>query len=327
MADKILGIDISKMKFDVALLRDNDCQVATFTNDQRGYAKLTSWLKNRDAGRLHACLEATGSYGEDLALFLYEAGHCVSNVNPARIKAYAESQLQRNKTDREDAKVIAHFCLTQQPSSWTPPPPAQRELRSMSRHLNALKKMRTQELNRLKSGGNSSTVRSALEEHITFLDGQIQQLEAQIQEHISNRNLLEKERKLIESIPGFGCLSAAKLLAEVPDLTAFVSAPQLAAYAGLTPQQKESGSSVYKRARLSKTGNAHIRAILYFPAMVAIRHNPIVKALAERLEARGKTPMTIIGAAMRKMLHLAYGVVKTGKPFDPNHHTTIQGTT
>jgi transposase len=327
MTDSVLGIDIAKKKFDVALLQDGNYKMATFTNDRRGFTKLVRWLKNGHVGQLHACLEATGSYGEALALFLHETGFCVSNVNPSRIKAYAESQLRRNKTDREDAKVIAHFCLTQQPSHWTPPPPAQRELRSMSRHLNALKKMRTQELNRLKSGANSTIVHSALEEHIAFLDAQIQQLADQIQEHISNRDMLKKERKLIQSIPGFGRLSAAKLLAEVPDLTAFASAAQLAAYAGLTPRQKESGSSIHKRARLSKTGNTHIRAILYFPAMVAIRHNPIVRALAERLEARGKSPMTIIGAAMRKLLFLAFGVVKTDKPFDPNHHVNILRTT
>lgn len=90
MADNILGIDIAKKKFDVALHRDGDYQMATFTNDQKGVAKLTRWLKKRNAGRLRACLEATGSYGENLALFLHEAGHCVS-VNLARIKAYAES--------------------------------------------------------------------------------------------------------------------------------------------------------------------------------------------------------------------------------------------
>jgi transposase len=101
----------------------------------------------------------------------------------------------------------------------------------------------------------------------------------------------------------------------------YEGARQLAAFAGLTPRPHESGSSVKKRARLSKTGAPRLRKALYFPAIVAMHHNPHVRAMSERLKERGKCPMQVIGAAMRKLVHLAYGVLKSGKPFDPELKT------
>lgn len=315
----ILGIDIAKSKFDVCLVGADQTYTGTFSNDSTGYVKLARWLQTRDAEEFHACLEATGRYGDSLALFLYIHGGQVSVVNPSRIKAYADSKLQRTKTDAVDAALIADFCASQKPDLWTPPAPEHQELRALVRHVDALTRDRQRERNRYQSGIQSAEVLATIERHIAFLDQQIAELEERIQDHIDNHPHLREKKDLLVSIPGIADKTAAKFMAEVPDVTLFDQAPELAAYAGLTPRQHRSGSSVRGRSRLTKTGNARLRTAFYMPALSAHRFNPIIANLRERLEARGKTKMTIIGAVMRKLLHLCYGVLKTGKPFDPNH--------
>ena len=125
----------------------------------------------------------------------------------------------------------------------------------------------------------------------------------------------------------FADISAAKFLAEVPDVSRFDSASQLAAFTGLTPRNHHSGSSVHRRSRLVKTGSVRLRTALFMPALAAMRSNPIIQALVKRLEARGKSRMTIVGAVMRKLVHLAYGVLKHRRPFDPNYLVNVQATT
>jgi transposase len=320
----ILGIDISKNKFDIALLKDDQYHTATFSNDTVGFAKLQKWLKRLGADHLHACLEATGRYGDALALFLHEAGHQVSVVNPSRIQAYAASQLRRNKTDKEDAKMIAHFCSTQVPKLWNPPSTALRELQTMVRHLEALQTMRQQERNRLHAGMPSTAVREVVKAHIAFMDEQIEELSQQVRDNIDHDPDLKQRKDLLTSIPGIADVTAARLLAEIPPLERFDGAPQLAAYAGLTPREHQSGATVFRRGHLTKTGNAHLRHALYMPALVAMRWNPIIQAFVTRLQQRGKSKMTIVGAVMRKLLHIVYGVLKSGEPFDPNYAVKLR---
>jgi transposase len=321
-----LGIDISKDKLDVALWQEGRYQQATFSNEKEGYRRLAKWLKKRNAKGAHVCIEATGRYGEAVSLYLYERDYPVSVVNPARVKAYADSQLQRNKTDRQDAKVIAHFCATQQPDLWSPPPPEVQELQALVRRLENLQADRVRELNRQQSGLRSETVLQAIAAHIAFLDDQIATIQAQIEDHIDNHPHLRQQRDLLTSIPGIGDQTAAHFLAEVIDVHRFQSAQQLAAYAGLTPRNHHSGSSVHKPGRLVKTGNSYLRKALYMPALAAMRWNPIIRALVERLDARGKKRMTIVGAVMRKLVHLAFGVLKHQQPFDPNYLDNVQVT-
>lgn len=316
-----LGIDISKATLDVVLLRTGQKeQAASYANTPAGFKKLAKWLRKRKAGRAHVCLEATGLYGDEVALFLHEEGHIVSVVNPARIKAYAASQLQRNKTDRLDAAMIADFCRTQQPPAWQPPDPAWRELRALARHLLALKEMRQQERNRLQAGVTSDTVRATLQAHIAFIQQQIDELEQHIRDHIDQHPDLKRQRDLLDSIPGIGELTASLLVAEIGDLQRFDHAGQVVAFAGLNPRQRRSGSSVRGQTPISKTGSATLRRILYFPAISARSHNALIAPWCEQLAARGKTKMQVIVAAMRKLLVLAYGVLKSGQPFDPNFH-------
>jgi len=263
-------------------------------------------------------MEATGAYGEALATYLCDAGHVVSVVNPAIIKAYAESHLSRAKTDKADATLIARFCQERKPPAWSPLPREVRELQALVRRLESLLEMRQMEVNRLAAGAAAVSVKESLVEHIAFLDEEIKRTESLIRDHIDQHPQLRGQRQLLISIPGIGDTTAAKLLAEMLDVKLYKSARQLAAFAGLVPRLHESGSSIKRKARLSKTGAPRLRKALYFPAIAAIKYNPCVKELSERLKERGKCPMQIITAAMRKLVHLAYGVLKSGRPFDPS---------
>jgi transposase len=313
-----LGLDVAKLKFNACLVHHGGrLRHRVFANDEAGFAQLSEWLRKNGATQAHACLEATGTYYEALATYLHDAGLAVSVVNPAAIKAYAQSRLSRTKTDRVDASLIAGFCAERRPPAWAPPAPELRELQALVRRLEALVEMRVAEENRLAAGGSVAAVRASVEEHIAYLSEQIERTEKLIRNHIDSHPGLRRQRELLDSIPGIGETTAAALLAEVPDIKQYKSARQVAAFAGLVPRERQSGSSVRGRVRLSKIGNSRLRKALYFPAITALRCSPFFQQWAEGLRQRGKSKMAVIGAAMRKLVHLAYGVLKTGKPFDP----------
>ena len=314
-----LGLDVAKAKFDAALRQDSRTHHRQFPNTTTGLTALQRWLGELTTQPLHACLEATGTYGEALALFLHEQGVRVSVVNPARIKAFANSELLRTKTDKVDAALIARFCAAHQPPAWTPPPLERRQLQALGRRIDSLKAMRQQECNRLDLKTADSPLRASLTEHLAHLEQQIATLQQQVRTHIHAHPTLQRQAELLQSIPGIGATTAHKLLAEVPLLGQYRSARQAAAYAGLSPRQRESGSSVHGRTRLSKVGNAAVRRALYLPAVVALRANPILRVFAQRLLAAGKPKMSVVGAVMRKLLHQAHGVLKHNQPFDPNY--------
>jgi transposase len=317
-----LGLDVAKATFDAALLQDGRTHHRQFPNTATGFTALHRWLGALATQPIHACLEATGCYGEALALFLHQQGVRVSVVNPARIKAFAQSELLRTKTDRVDAALIARFCTAHQPLHWTPPPPERRQLQALVRRLESLKAMRQQERNRLDLEAADSLLRASLTEHLAHLDQQIATLHQHVRAHVQAHPTLCHQAQLLESIPGIGETTAHKLLAEVPLLGQYRSARQAAAYAGLSPRQRQSGSSVRGKTRLSKVGNAAVRRALYLPAVVALRANPLLRVFAQRLLAAGKPKMAVVGALMRKLLHQAHGVLKHNRPFDPHYVPT-----
>lgn len=311
-----LGIDIAKAKFDAAFEHEDTGKFehATFDNTAKGFKQLMTWLKRQHVEQVHACMEATGTYGDALAEFLHQAGHVVSVVNPSQIKSYADSRLSRNKTDKADAILLARYCRSETPLAWTPPPPELRDLRAFLHQLDALKDMRQQEHNRLSAGVQSKDVRTMIQTHIDFIDEQIKHLTDAIKDHVKRHPHLQHQRDLLQSIPGIAWLTAARLMAV--DITRFDSADQLAAYAGLSPHQHRSGTSVNKPAHLSKRGHATLRHALYMPAIVATKHNPLIHSLYHRLLAKGKPKMQAIGAAMHKLLRLAFGVLNSDAHFD-----------
>lgn len=312
----ILGIDIAKKKFDVYLQGADQRQQAVFSNSPDGFKQLQAWLGQHGVTDLHACMEATGIYYEALAEYLVQQSYTVSVVNPWQIKAYADSKLRRHKTDRLDARLIADFCQKEQPRAWQPLAPAERTLQALVRHLDSLADTRQQQLNRLESS-RDDLVSSSLERVIAQLTTEIEQVKQQIQDHLDQHPDLKHKQELLASIPGIGDQTATALLAEMPDLAHYPSAKHAAADAGLTPAERSSGSSVRGQPRLTKIGNPRVRKLLYFPALAAMRYNPFIQALRQRLLAQGKAKMVVVGAAMRKLLHLAYGVLKHNAPFDP----------
>ena len=313
-----LGIDVSKSTLDAALLKEGSKpRHKVFSNDAAGHAALIAWLCEHASHPVHACLEATGTWAQAAALALHQAGHIVSVVNPARTHAFGKSQLKRTKTDKADAILIAEFCRMHNPPVWTPQSPQVQQLQGLVRRLEHLEEMRKMEENRLCSGGLSPQVEASLQEHIGYLTQQIEKTRRQIKDHIDGNPDLKEQADLLQSIPGIGATTTALLLAELGDISHFSNARQVAAFAGLVPRIRESGTSVRGRSRLSKVGSSRLRKSLYFPAITALRFNPLIKSFGLRLSAQGKSKMLIIGAAMRKLLHLAYGVLKSKQPFDP----------
>ena len=313
----VLGIDIAKQSYQVTLRVGNKIQRHTFSNQAEQFHELRVWLAQQEVKRCHVCMEATNRYWEELANYLYAQGHTVSVVNPARIRDYGKSKLLRNKTDKLDADLIADFCLTQHPDAWQPLPPEVQELQALMRHWEDLKSLRSEIHTRLTNGSPSTSVHKMLSEHLAFLDQQIAELKKEIENHINQHPGLKQQRDLLASIPGIGNLTAAKLLSE--NIQAFSSTRALVAYAGLSPQHRLSGTSIHAKPRMSKIGNPHLRKALYFPAVNARRFNPVIQTFSARLTQRDKHTMTIIGAAMRKLLCLCLGVLKSGVPFDPNY--------
>lgn len=314
MLKAVLGIDVGKMKLDVVLMFNRKTLARKFDNSPKGFKLLAGWLASLHISQVHACLEATGIYGEAVAEFLYEKGHRVSVVNPLRIKGYAKSDLQRNKTDPADARTIAGFCLAKDPEDWHPLPAEVKHLQALTRRLESLEEMLSAENNRLEAASNS--VRPSLKRIIRTLEKEIENVRQLIKEHIDNHPNLKEQSDLLQSIPGIGQKTAQVLLSEI-EFSRFDSARSVAAQAGVTPGKRQSGTSI-NWTRLSKIGNGRIRKALYFPAMSAMKHNEIIKTFASRLSQNGKTPMQVICAAMRKLLHIAFGVLKNNHPFDPN---------
>lgn len=317
MSKPVLGIDISKLKFDVALLLPNNkVKTKHFNNNEAGFASLVEWVNDYvEQGERVVCMEATGSYGEALATYLYDKGYKVSVVNPAQIKGFGQAQLTRTKTDKADAKLIARFAQALSPAPWQPTPLPIRQLQAFIRRLEALQAMHQQESNRLETA--PGCIQASIETIQAKLAQEIKVLKRQIKDHIDQNPDLHDKKGLLDTIPGIADATIAQILAFIGQVHHFNSAKQFAAFMGLNPKQHTSGSSVQKYTRLSKVGNAKLRKAFYMPAIVAKQHNPLIKIFCERLKAAGKSTMCIIGAAMRKLVHIVYGVLKSGKPFNP----------
>jgi transposase len=311
-----LGIDVAKAKLDCALrLPHGKYKHKVVDNDQNGFTALTAWLDKQGAASPHVCMEATGVYWEAVAEFLANKEWTVSVVNPAQIKAFGASRLVRTKTDKVDAQLIAEFCCERRPEPWQAPSPSEQALRALVLRLEALQAMRTQESNRLEVA--REVVKADIVSHIDWLDGEIKALIKKIRDHIDGDPDMKNKQALLDSIPGVGERTIALLLAFCMHPGRFANARQAAAFAGLDPRQHESGSSVRGKPRMSKVGHAFLRKALYMPAMVTLYKTDWGRRFRERLAASGKPPKLIIGAMMRKLVHVAFGVLKSGKSFNP----------
>ena len=313
----VLGIDVSKGDFHACLLQGSKPLLKTFPNNAKGHKQVLTWLKNRHCASVHSCMEATGAYWLGLARALHGRGFAVSVVNPSRISLFARSQLRRTKTDRVDAAIIADFCATQRPELWAPPAPETLELRGLLTYREQLVRQRTairQIADQVHVGAELRKIHAA---QIKVLDSAIAAVEKSMRALLKNHAGLSDPVKRLMQIQGFGFLTSASIAARLP-VERLRGEKAAAAYVGLSPRERQSGTSINGRPRICKTGNAELRRNMYMPALVAIQHNPFLKSFAERLEQRGKPPKVIIVAVMRKLITLAFRVLT-----EPDFHPGI----
>jgi transposase len=325
MSGKI-GIDVSKLKLDVAWLMDNGkYRTKVLSNDLAGFKALVVWIQANVAptsDAVHVCMEATGAYHEALALHLHDyglhhAGLCVSVVNPIIVKRFLECDKVRNKTDGGDAKGLARFCLEKAPEPWEAPTPGVRALQALVLRLHTVELMRQGELNRLATA--HASVRASIQAVIANLDEAITQVRAQIKATIDDDPDLKGRQALLHTIPGLGDKSIPQLLAFIGKPERFRTVKALIAYASLSPLVRQSGTSLNKQRGTHPMGNRDLKNALYFPAMVAGRFNPLVAKFWNHLKAQHKPGLVIVVACMHKLLAIIYGVLKSKKPFDPDY--------
>ncbi len=328
------GVDIAKDTAMFHLINQDGLRLGSenFANAVKGFKKAESWLRNLAKKfkpfHVHVCMEATGVYYLPLAKFFHgKTGITVLVANPAQVKSYAQAELVRTKTDSVDAGVIARFAMAVKPAPWTPPAPQEEEILYIVRHIDAIKEMRQAEENRLHaldaSGADASEVHAAITNMIKFMDGQIDKLEQRLRDISKNDPDVGEKIRLLRSIPGVGETTAFNLLAELGDIGRFKNGKQVTAYAGLAPSEKTSGTSVRGKSTINKRGSSRLRKSLFFPALTAKKVNPVVKELFDRLVAAGKNRKLAVVACMRKLLHIAYGVLKNKKEFDAEHGKQI----
>lgn len=315
---QIIGIDVAKASFDIALpLSGNKYRTkAKMANTAKGFQELLAW-RARHAPEAAVGMEATGIYHEALARALMEAGVVVHVANPARVKAFGQAEGIRTKTDRSDAKLIARFFEVQRPEKlppYIPPTASEVKLRALVRRRDDLKDMLQMEKNRLDVADTS--VQQGIRDVMQTLEEQLRQVEKAIQEHIDNDPDLRGRHQLLTSIPGVGDISSAQLLALLGDLDKYTDVRQLVAHAGLNPAQRQSGNHE-SRPHISRIGDADLRSKLYMPALTGKGCNPTLKAFSQRLGERGKPFKVIMCALMRKLIHIVWGVLRSGRPYSP----------
>lgn len=316
----VVGIDVSKKSLDACLRPSSGKPVyGKFANDEAGHVALVDWMEAGGVQIEWVVMEATGTYHERVASTLVGAEYRVAVVNPARMKAFAKSLALRNKTDKLDANLIAHFGAVMDLHEWLLPDPVQRELRDLVRRREQLLKMQHSERNRMASGPHSAVVLDSFDQIEAMFKAEIAKLEKAIAACVKHDPALRHGYDLLMSIPGIGKVSAWLLLAELPNFNTFHSPKELVAYVGLNPKLKQSGESRGTYTPISKTGHSLLRKKLYFAGIAAKRSNPLIKPLCDRMVAAGKQKKEAVIAAMRKLLHLVYGILKSGKPFDPHY--------
>lgn len=314
-----IGIDVSKVHLDVTIRWAADRMVhRQFVYTKTGQDQLIRWLMKQEVIGAKVCMEATGRYSVPIATRLHEAGCHVSIENPMRIKHFVKSLMMRVKTDKADATALAYFAAVMSPKQWFPPSLTFQNIQDLKRLIDDLDQDRTRTLNRLEGMRANSPARPYLERQLKHIEKQLERVQQELSQQVDQDDKFRDQCKLLKTIKGIGEISAQQLLAEIPDWTVFGSADALVAYAGLNPAIRQSGKFKGK-SRLSKCGNAHIRKSLYFPALTAMQHNPQLRAFAQRLKDSGKEKMVIVAAVMRKLLVLAYAIMKSGQPYDPNY--------
>jgi len=291
-----------------------------FNNNKAGFGKLLvyteKWKKKLEADIIHYCLESTGIYSEGVSKVLSKQEDSkTSLVNPSQVKAFSRSRLVRTKTDKVDAEILANYCLTNNPPSTQFCDEATEKLKKLQRHLEHLINNRARERTYLESCVDED-VKLSTQSNITFLTAQIEEVEKQIHEHLKKNRSLKEKVDLIKSIPGLGDKSAWAILSEL-HVTGDLEIKSQIAHAGLAPMEHQSGKSVNGKPKICKIGNSKLRKCLYMPALSTTTSRSAFGNFYRKLVAKGKAKKVALIAVMRKLLTVALGVLKSGKPYDP----------
>jgi len=315
-----IGIDISKNTFDVAVMVNGYYKHKPLPNNTKGFKSLLKWVKSFKDEALF-CMEATGIYGLKLAKYLSKQDKKIIVANPLKTNHFAKMEMSRNKTDKADAMSISRYCKhlhdngKAENTLFIPKGEAYESLQFLNTRLEQLSKLITQEQNRLGVSLNKVVQRS-IKVVIRLLEKQILGIREEIKSIVQQDGQLQKQVSLLTSIDGIGEKTAWSILAYIGDISLFSNAKQVTSYVGLNPQIEQSGTSVNKSS-LSKMGNRYLRKSLYMPAIAAKKYNPILKNLYERILKKGTPKKVALCAVMRKLMVLAYGVLKSGEFFDP----------
>lgn len=326
-----IGIDVCKKHLDACALAPGARPTSRrFDNDAKGQAGLLEWALSLAAEGAGArfCMESTGGYELELASLLAARGLFVSVENPRRIKAYAQAAGLSNKTDRADARAIAGYLMRMDPRPWSLAPAVRRELALLLRHREGLLEQRNAAASRLEhERALPAFVVSQLRSLLALLDLQLEEAERERSRLVRSDEGLRAQVEALCGIPGVREATAALLLSEMGDARGFERAEEWAAQAGLFPRRRESGD--FRGASfMSKAGNAHVRRALFMPAMSARRWNAPVRDLADRMRDKGRKPVQILVACMRKLLLQCYGVLKAlAEGREPVYHPVATGKT
>ena len=314
-----VGIDIGA-KTSAMGWRQNGKTVGQWEIQQTAKGRKAAVNKMLALKPLRVVMEATGIYYLDLALELHAAGLPVSVINPKSFHNFAKLMLQTSKTDPIDAQLLAEYGERMTPRLWVPPTADQLTLRAIGRHINRLIGHRTRaknELHALQATGTSfKLLIEDEEEAIAALDIRIDRLKKAARDAIAKCPNLTLQFHCMMAAPGVGEASAITALAELTVLPLTLKSPQVSRYAGLDVRLTQSGTSINRPGRMSKCGNAYLRAAMFMPALTAVRCDENVKAFYEALVARGKKKMQAIGAVMRKYLIGLWACMRSGEEFD-----------
>lgn len=319
--DWYAGVDVSKQTLQLSVWSPEGEWIVAGNeepNNEEGFCRLAQQLGNLE-GTGCLGLEATGGYEEPLMIWFSESTEIpVTRLNPYQVKSFGKAKLLRAKTDPVDAKTIAHFMSVQRPEPSEPPNTTRHEIRKRARHLDHLKDRRAQ-AKTYKESLDDSLLEDQVEETIRHYDRQIEQLERQLEDDVKTNEQIQKTVEYVASITSVGDYTARGLILEMKDglQPERIDPKTEVAHSGIAPEIKQSGKWKGK-SKMSKTGNARIRKLLYFPTLNAINHNPVIKRYYEKLMSKGKKKMVAVVACMRKLLHLVVGVIKNQTHFDPD---------
>jgi|SRR5579872_507697 len=324
----ILGIDVSKKKLDLCLIPDESMVShkhgqrsmsqpksyrRTVANTMKGVTMIAKWLVSKGVVTAHVTIEPTSVYHELAVETLLSCGHWVSVVNARQVRQYAAAMGIDTKTDTIDALVLAEFCRARRPAASKPLSEAERQLRDLTRRRTVLVREEQKELLRLQTTRSKSCIAS-IKRVVKTISKERGKIEAEIEQIIEEHEELRTVGKNYRSIKGVGAVTSATVMAELPDLASFASVQQAVSFVGLAPRRKQSGSSINRYGGITKRGNSRVREALFMSAIVGMKYDPVLHAFAQRLRLANKKKKVVIVAVMRKMMHLLYGIAKSGQP-------------